>query len=266
MQILVFQEGTDDMTALEVPEDADVFLLIQLVAAETGKDLRSFHLEYDGNPMPMTATLMQLGVFDGAAVILKRNPAQVQSTPGLPAAAQPVPTPTRTPNPAPSAGSSGSNAASGGRSLSLYDIPADIKPDELLELTKAHPNLLQQFIANDPELGNCLATKDLSKVRALMMKRFMNKHKEDYSKEQEIRALEADPMNPELQKKIEERVRGSYSPDVVFILTIFFFIDSIGEYSTKHGTCIRKFTRSVWSCSNALCEYRSQSSSSEGIR
>ena len=35
----------------------------------------------------------------------------------------------------------------------------------------------------------------------------MERHKEKYTEEMELKALEADPMNPELQKKIEERVR-----------------------------------------------------------
>jgi len=34
----------------------------------------------------------------------------------------------------------------------------------------------------------------------------MEKHKEKYMEKMEMDALEADPMNPELQKKIEERV------------------------------------------------------------
>jgi hypothetical protein len=34
----------------------------------------------------------------------------------------------------------------------------------------------------------------------------LEKHKEKYMEEMELSALEADPMNPELQKKIEERV------------------------------------------------------------
>ena len=36
--------------------------------------------------------------------------------------------------------------------------------------------------------------------------RSMERHKEKYTEEMELKALEADPMNPELQKKIEERV------------------------------------------------------------
>ena len=37
--------------------------------------------------------------------------------------------------------------------------------------------------------------------------RSMERHKEKYAEEMELKALEADPMNPELQMKIEERVR-----------------------------------------------------------
>jgi hypothetical protein len=213
MQIIVFQEGTDDMVVLEVPEDADVFLLLQLIAAETSKDLRNFYLEFEGNPLPMTEMLMNMGILDGSAVILKSKPTQLQSTPyvsrgGVGASSSAVPAqaplahstaaPPSTPTPTP--------APATGRPITLYDIPADVKPEELLELTIAHPSLLQQFISNDPELGNCLATRDIVKIRGLMMKRFMNRHKEKYQQEQELKALEADPMNPELQKKIEERV------------------------------------------------------------
>ncbi len=37
--------------------------------------------------------------------------------------------------------------------------------------------------------------------------RSMERLKEKYTEEMESKALEADPMNPELQKKTEERVR-----------------------------------------------------------
>lgn len=78
-----------------------------------------------------------------------------------------------------------------------------------MELSNANPNLLRQVQANDTELGQVLASRDIGALRILMMKRFMDRHKQEFQKQQELLEYERDPMNPEYQKKIEEEVRAS---------------------------------------------------------
>jgi hypothetical protein len=204
MQIIVFEDATDTVVVVvEVPNDADVALLLQLIAAETGRNILGTHyIEHDGHPLlSLELTLMQVGLVDGSSVLLKRRSTPPSSSSITSASSAPVAVATNSPQ---------------RRQLSFYDIPADIKPEELLELTKSHPHLVSQFQAQDSELGDCLAAQDLAKLRGLMMKRFMSRHKQDFEKKQEIIALEADPSNPELQKKIEERVSSFFGGLFVF--------------------------------------------------
>lgn len=203
MQIIVIFEGSEDMAVVEAPPDADVFLLLQLIAAETGKNIAATHyLEAEGRALPLQASLVEHGVFDGSTVLVKPMPTQPQQRSQSQASASSSVSATSS-----AAAAAAASSASNARSISLYDIPADVTPEQLLQLTKTHPHLLRQIQADDSELGETLASQDLAKVRALMMKRFMNRHKQEFVKQQEIKALEADPTNPELQKKIEERIR-----------------------------------------------------------
>jgi hypothetical protein len=167
MQIILLSTDGDPI-ALDVPDESDTDLLYQLVAAEINVSPNHFILLFNNVPLAIGQMLLQLGILDGATVIIEIMKRQK------------VP--------------------------SIYELPVNTPPEKLLELTIAHPELLRQFRDNDPELGELLGTQDLAKIRMFLMKRFMNHHQQEYSKEQDIRALEADPMNPELQKKIEEAV------------------------------------------------------------
>lgn len=66
---------------------------------------------------------------------------------------------------------------------------------------------MEQFQHHDPELAAVLSAGDIVALRTFMMKRFMSKHKEGFQKQQELAAIEADPMNEENQKKIEDAIR-----------------------------------------------------------
>lgn len=75
-------------------------------------------------------------------------------------------------------------------------------------MIQQNPNMLVQYKRIDPELGACLELNDAGKLRVLIMKRAMSRHKIVYEARQEELALAtADPMDPEVQKKIAERVR-----------------------------------------------------------
>ncbi|CAM9486476.1 unnamed protein product, partial [Ectocarpus fasciculatus] len=91
--------------------------------------------------------------------------------------------------------------------VSIQDIPGDITPEALLAMVEQHPHLMQQLNSADPELGEKVASKDLTSLRMFMMMRNMQRHKRDYEVRQEREKIFADPDNPEHQAKIEEAIR-----------------------------------------------------------
>jgi len=86
-------------------------------------------------------------------------------------------------------------------------VPPNATPDQLLELCEKHDNLLPQIMSADPDLGEVLASKDVSKVRLLIMQRMMKHHKSIFEREKERREIFANPDTAENQKKIEEMLR-----------------------------------------------------------
>ena len=89
----------------------------------------------------------------------------------------------------------------------MYDIPQNISPADLLQLTINSPQLLEQLRGNDPELAGALSSHDVPTIRMLMMQRYLQKHKIGYKREREMAEIEADPMNEDNQRKIEDAIR-----------------------------------------------------------
>ena len=89
----------------------------------------------------------------------------------------------------------------------LSDVPPNATPDQLLELCEKHERLLPQILSADPELGEVLTTKDVSKVRMLMMQRMMKHHKSIFEKEKERREIFANPDTAENQQKIADMLQ-----------------------------------------------------------
>lgn len=183
MQLIVFRHDSEDLVAIEVPDEADSDLLYQLLAAETGKQFRDEYVEFEGQPVRPGQSLMQLGILDGSTLFIKR----IEALQAPSASANPSVSPAKA-------------------TMSLRDIPANIKPDELLQLCINNPHIQTQLNASDPELGAILAARDIGKLRTIMMKRYMARHKQEHDRQLEQRQMEEDPMNPEVQKKIEEQV------------------------------------------------------------
>lgn len=215
MLVIIFWEGFEDPIPLEIPDDSDSDLLIQLLLAETGRSFQQCYLEYEGRRIGIGQDLAAVGITDGASLIVKKSAAA--TTKAAPTAtsssssattSNPVPFAAAAPLPA-SSNEAGTApvATTASHGPTIYDIPADIKPEELLSLAKSNTSLLAQFQSHDPDLGILLSSGDLTKLRGLMMKRFMERHKQTYQKQQELLSFERDPMNPELQKKIEEQIQ-----------------------------------------------------------
>eukprot|EP00599_Poterioochromonas_sp_BG-1_P011636 CAMPEP_0173156056 /NCGR_PEP_ID=MMETSP1105-20130129/14518_1 /TAXON_ID=2985 /ORGANISM="Ochromonas sp., Strain BG-1" /LENGTH=363 /DNA_ID=CAMNT_0014072689 /DNA_START=25 /DNA_END=1113 /DNA_ORIENTATION=+ len=207
MQIIVLWEGYEDPIVVDVPEDADINLFAQLVMVEARRSVQGHYFEVEGVRLGLNQPLLYQGVVDGSTVFVKKV-TDVPASPA-PAASRPVasPAPVTTSLPTPTRPVESQATIGSSSNVSLYDLPANITPDQLLLLSQQNPRLLQQIQSNDEELGGVLASQDIVKVRTLMMKRFMNRHKQEYQRQQDLMELERNPMNPELQKKIEEEIQ-----------------------------------------------------------
>ncbi|RYY83984.1 hypothetical protein EON63_10130 [archaeon] len=144
MQLIFLLDGGDPV-ALEVPEDSDSDLLYQLVAAEIATPPNKFLLLFNDKPVEIGQILITLGILDGSTLTIQHKKTKVPS---------------------------------------IYEIPANTPPDQLMSLSRQHPELLQQFLRSDPELGAILQSEDLPKLRMFLMKRFMKGHQEEYTKQQ----------------------------------------------------------------------------------
>jgi hypothetical protein len=193
MQLIIIRQDNEDIQALEVPDDCDGGTLLQLLQLELGINVQNISIEFNDNPIRYDYLVSQ-GLEDGSTIIIKNKVVE-----------QPVSSP---PLPPPNAYStSGSTpAVSSGTVNSIYDIPPNVTPEQLLVIVQANSSILTQLRGVDDKLAEVLTTLDLTKIRTFMMKRALNKHKMEFERQQEFAAYDADPMNPELQAKLEENV------------------------------------------------------------
>lgn len=172
MQVIVVCEEIVDPVVIEVPDDADSDIFIQLVMAESGKSISQYSLQLDGRVIRPGMKLTDLGMLDGSVVNLIRS-----ATSSVPA-----------------------------KQMSIYDVPQDVTPEALLALATSNPQLLPQYQHSDPELAQCLSTNSLPSLRNLFMKRHMARHKQVFEQRRDLQTMHEDPMNADIQKKIEEAV------------------------------------------------------------
>lgn len=166
MQLIITKYGTDSVSVIDVPEDADMELLAQMIQLEQGIPVSEQYLEFEGVPL-QSGFLVQQGVVDGSSVLVKAITVN---------------------------------------HMPLQD-PFSITPERLLEIVQNNPGHLVQYKNADPELGACIESRDVSKLRLFIMKRAMSRHKQAFEhRQEEIALLTADPMDPETQRKIAEKV------------------------------------------------------------
>jgi hypothetical protein len=194
MQLIVTKHGTDNLVVFDLPNDADMELLIQMIQAELGIPLHEQRLEFE-ETLLRGGSLAAQGVVDGSSIVVKHEPGQ-PAVSGSSSSSQPRPPP-----------------------VSAHQLvdPASVSPETLLGMIQQNPGMLVLYKRVDPELGACLELNDAAKLRVLIMKRAMSRHKIVYEARQEELALAtADPMDPEVQRKIAERVGCSESVDRQF--------------------------------------------------
>lgn len=198
MQIIVINytnaSGTGDapISSIEIPADADVEVLFQMMQFEIQINIGEMEILHDEQPILLNAQmlgvkLMQLGILDGSALSVRRR--------ALP------------PLPSSSITSSAGETNFNGQDVSIYTLPANLKVDEYIQLCKDHPRLLGQFKSMDPDLAALIEAGDKPKLQSFLMKRIMAGETKKYTEVQDMKKFEANPDDPELQKKFEEKIR-----------------------------------------------------------
>jgi len=194
MQLIVTKFGTESLAVIDLPDDADMEMLAQMIQAELGVPFQHQLLECEGVVLRPGTSLSSQGIADGCSIVVKEgNPMAVSSDS--------------------SSGSTGNGDSAGIGPIPQLLDPGTVPPERIIELITQHPEMVARYKALDSELGEVLESGDIGKLRTFVMKRLMSRHKVVYEARQEEIALQtADPMDPEVQKKIAERVRLFYSP------------------------------------------------------
>lgn len=211
MQLILLTQpsGTDPdpndagFRVIEVPDDGDLDIFLQVASAETQIPIESLRVDFEGQQVggvPLTTKLMSFGICDGASLDISAR-VQQQQLLHIPSQSQ--------------QSSLSSSAVGQGQpainpnDVSIYTLPDHIlhSPDQLMALCQQSARLLEQLKSHDPELALHLEARDLTKLRGVMMMRAMKGLSVRYTHQQDMKALEKDPDNPELQKKLEEKNR-----------------------------------------------------------
>lgn len=173
MEILCIADEGDPFS-IEIAPDDDIGTLIALVESYYGKPFEMRHNGKDlfmGNPRSLVASL---GIAPGDMVELfpKRNTQPATNT----------------------------------ATVSLRSLPGSITPEQLLQASAQHPEIVREALFVDPELGAILQSKDILSLRQLMMKRYLSQHQAKYSEDKKMKEIASNPDSEENQRRIAEQV------------------------------------------------------------
>ena len=99
---------------------------------------------------------------------------------------------------------------------------------------------LSEMSASQPELATCILKKDIKGIAIFLKERRETKMKKIYEEDKKFKELSKDPMNPEYQKMLEERIRlenidknyeyaQEYIPEVFGHITMLYINASINK-------------------------------------
>ncbi|EKU22789.1 protein ddi1 2-like protein, partial [Nannochloropsis gaditana CCMP526] len=159
----------------------------------------------DGAPLAPGARLGALGVADNDFLFLVRDNsnANISGMSGRDTSTSSATTATATASADAGTGRVGPASAV----HSLKDLPAGLGPEQLMTTIKANGRLLAELQHHNAPLAAAIATGDVVKVRSVQMKQKLEAVSRRVEEQEAIRALEANPMDPEAQRKIESMIQ-----------------------------------------------------------
>lgn len=152
----------------------------------------------DGAPLQPGATLSSSGVVDNDFLFIMRDRGSSNAT-----------TSGSSTSTTATATASAATATAGGAGTlrSLNDLPPGLGPEQFMTTLNANPRLLAELEHHNAPLAAAVKTRDLVKVRSVQMKQRLQAMASRMEEQQAMRALEANPMDPEAQRKIEEMIQ-----------------------------------------------------------
>jgi DNA damage-inducible protein 1 len=104
--------------------------------------------------------------------------------------------------------SSGSSGGGGAR-VSLNDIPRELyqQPQQLIDYISSRPALVQELISSNPSVAEAILSGNVALLQQTMAAQSRERQQAENKRNQDIQALNDDPLNPEAQKRIAEQIR-----------------------------------------------------------
>jgi DNA damage-inducible protein 1 len=90
---------------------------------------------------------------------------------------------------------------------SLNDLPPGLGPEQFMTTLNDNPRLLAELKHHNGALAAAISSGDVVKVRSVQMKQKLQAMASRMEEQQALQALEANPMDPEAQRKIEEMIQ-----------------------------------------------------------
>lgn len=173
----------------------------------------------DGVPLSPGASLSACAVVDNDFLFLVRDQGNSSSASSSTTTSTTTSTRTSTSNVISSGSRTSTTAAAttsvstatvgGGAGLlrSLNDLPPGLGPEQFMTILNDNPRLLAELKHHNAPLAAAISSGDVVKVRSVQMKQKLQAMASRMEEQQALQALEANPMDPEAQRKIEEMIQ-----------------------------------------------------------
>ncbi|CAI5968815.1 unnamed protein product [Closterium sp. NIES-64] len=194
MQLTV-TTADDRIVMIQVDNDEQVENVKAILEVETGIPLPQQALLFNGQLLQNHQRLNALGVADNDLLFLTRQqPSQQRASQG--GASQPQ---ARAPGAA--------AAAAAPAAMAQQEDGSAVDPQAFRQHVLSDPDLMARLLMSTPELGEAIRDNKVEEMQKVLrwMRKMQNEMRRKEQEEQEL--LSADPFDPEVQRRIEERIQ-----------------------------------------------------------
>ncbi|CAI5469943.1 unnamed protein product [Closterium sp. Yama58-4] len=197
MQLTV-TTADDRIVMIQVDNDELVENVKAILEVETGIPLPQQALLFNGQLLQNHQRLNALGVADNDLLFLTRQqPSQQRAPQG--GASQPQ---ARAPG-----GAAAAAAAAAPAAMAQQEDGSAVDPQAFRQHVLSDPDLMARLLMSTPELGEAIRDNKVEEMQKVLrwMRKMHNDMRRKEQEEQEL--LSADPFDPEVQRRIEERIQ-----------------------------------------------------------
>jgi len=180
ISLTILVDETSRPLSIELDDNEDMLTLCQIIQLELSRPIIDFDLMYEGKIISH-GSLRQNNIANNSIITVSpRVTTFTEST----------------------------AVSTSSRNEPQYSqIPADVTPERLIEITQMNPQLLLQLASSDPPIADAINHNNLPQLRKLLMSRYLSHHKRIYETQQELRQIEQNPDSSENQIRIAERIQ-----------------------------------------------------------